>query len=282
MKKIALPVLAIAAVVLTGGAALGVLPALGGASGLLASVGIKGALASILTTAAQAATFGAVGAAITGGNIIKGATSGFMAGALMGGIGAATGGLGASAQAASQGAQTVQQAQAGLDQAQAALGNAGSAGLSGGEALLKSGTIGLENATAGTGLASTLGAGAPVLNPITDSAGALVSSAPVVVSSGGGGFLGGLGRFAEKNPVLFGNLVNGVGQGIMANEAAKERQRERDRNEASYSGIGSVLPSYSGGGLGGLPQASTVFNSSIYQGQKVSVDPRTGQLVVGG
>jgi len=291
VKKIALPVLAIGAVILTGGAALGVLPALGGTGGLLASVGIKGALASILTTAASAATFGAVGAAITGGNIIKGATSGFMAGALMGGVGAAMGGLGGTAQTAAQGAQQVSATGAMTPaQAQAAMTSSGT--LEAGTAIgkmpsLVDTSIGLGGTGASSGLAAASGAGSGVLAPVASSAGSLISSAPAVSSGGGlggafGRVLGGVGTFAEKNPILFGNLVSGVGQGIMANEAAKERRREQERIAASYDGIGSVLPTYDGSGGLGMPQASTVFNSSIYQGQKVSVDPRTGQLVVGG
>lgn len=89
LKKIALPALAIGAVVLTGGAALGVFGA-GGLSGALGAIGISGPLQAVAASAAKAATMGAVTSAITGGNPIKGATTGLLVG---GAIGAA-GGLG--------------------------------------------------------------------------------------------------------------------------------------------------------------------------------------------
>ncbi|WP_337846827.1 hypothetical protein [Sphingomonas sp.] len=99
VKKIALPALAIGAVVLTGGAALGVLPALGGAGGLLASIGVTGGLASVITSAATAATMGAGLSLVTGGNVIKGATAGLLTGGIMGGIGALAPGMGAATSA---------------------------------------------------------------------------------------------------------------------------------------------------------------------------------------
>lgn len=104
VKKIALPALAIGAVVLTGGAALGVLPALGGAGGLLAGIGISGPLAGIMTSAASAATMGAITSGLTGGNIVKGATTGLVVGGVAGGLGAAAGGLGSKAATAASGA----------------------------------------------------------------------------------------------------------------------------------------------------------------------------------
>lgn len=87
IKKYALPILAIGAVVLTGGAALGVLPAIGGAGGLGAALGLSPALTGIISTAATSATVGAVGAGLTGGNIVKGATAGLVTGAALGAAG---------------------------------------------------------------------------------------------------------------------------------------------------------------------------------------------------
>ena len=103
VKKYALPILAVAAVVLTAGAALGVIAPLAGSGGLLASVGVKGLLATVLTKAATAATIGAIGSAVTGGNVIKGATRGFVAGAVLGGVGAALGGTAAAGTTAASG-----------------------------------------------------------------------------------------------------------------------------------------------------------------------------------
>lgn len=87
LKKIALPALAIGAVVLTGGAALGVLPSIGA---LGSSLGLSAGLTGVLSSAASAATMGAVTSAVTGGNIIKGATTGLVVGGALG----AAGGLG--------------------------------------------------------------------------------------------------------------------------------------------------------------------------------------------
>ncbi len=92
VKKVALPALMIGAVVLTGGAALGALPALGT---ILGSIGISGGLAAALGGAISAGAIGAgVGgltAAVTGGNILKGATRGFVGGAITGGLMGAAG-----------------------------------------------------------------------------------------------------------------------------------------------------------------------------------------------
>ena len=91
-KKILLPALMVGAVVLTGGAAIGALPAMGS---MLASVGISGTMASVLGGAISMGAVGAVTggltAAIGGGNILKGATGGFLMGAATGGV---MGGLG--------------------------------------------------------------------------------------------------------------------------------------------------------------------------------------------
>lgn len=92
VKKVAVPALIIGAVVLTGGAALGALPALGT---VLGSVGITGTMASVLGGAISSAAIGAVSnaamAAATGGNIWKAGVRGGVMGAVTGGIG---GGLG--------------------------------------------------------------------------------------------------------------------------------------------------------------------------------------------
>lgn len=81
VKKIALPALAIGAVVLTGGAALGLLPAVGKVIG---GLGLGATVTSVLTGAVTAAGYGAVIGGVTGGK------DGFMKGA---GIGAISGGL---------------------------------------------------------------------------------------------------------------------------------------------------------------------------------------------
>lgn len=110
VKKVAPIALMVGAIVFTGGAALGLAP-LGIAGGwggamaaLTSSIGMTGAGASILTGALTHAGFGAAigaaGAAVTGGNIIKGAGMGAAAGAVTGGLSGAMGGFGAAGSSA--------------------------------------------------------------------------------------------------------------------------------------------------------------------------------------
>lgn len=92
--KVAPYALAAAAVVYTGGAALGASWATGGfntaVSGLVARTGASGALANILTGAVTKAGVGAAigigGAALTGQSITRGAQFGALSGAVVGGV----------------------------------------------------------------------------------------------------------------------------------------------------------------------------------------------------
>jgi hypothetical protein len=259
VKKIALPALAIGAVVLTGGAALGLLPALGGAGGLLASVGIKGALAGILTSAAKAATFGALGAIVMGKNPIKGATMGFITGGVLGGLGAAfggAGGAGAAAGTAGNAAGTAGAAGGAGAASQGALTAAANA------AGLPSGAI---STIPGVASAGTTGLGLAATAPV------VASAAPVASS----GILGQAGNFLSQNQVLAGSLVQGLGSGLAAKQDAKERRRESDAVRASYAGIDQ--------GLYFMPQGTDgmgpLIESQTAQGGKVRYDRRTGQLV---
>ena len=97
-KKVAPIALAAGAVIMTAGAALGVAGAAGGwsgaVSGLVTRIGAKGILANVLTgaltKAGYGAAIGAIGAAVTGNSITKGAGLGAATGAVVGGI---TGGI---------------------------------------------------------------------------------------------------------------------------------------------------------------------------------------------
>lgn len=92
VKKVAIPALMVGAVVLTGGAAIGALPAIGTVLGKLA---ISGTLASVLGGAISMGAVGAVTsgamAGLSGGSIWKGMKKGFVTGAVTGGV---MGGLG--------------------------------------------------------------------------------------------------------------------------------------------------------------------------------------------
>lgn len=275
VKKIALPVLAIGAVVLTGGAALGALPALGTTLG---SLGLGATATGVLTAAAQGATIGALGSAVTGGNIIKGATSGFLAGGLTGGIGAIAGGAGGAASAAGSASGTIaptagaQLTSTFGNQLVGALPNvASSAALPStfGNSLISSlpnvgGGIG-SVASGGLGAAASLG---PVLNTTMPTGG---------VPAGGGG-IGGI--FKGMDPLMKGQLISGIGQGLLANEQIKAQRRaqreERDRIEASYANIGDSL--FRAGDPGNRGQdPNTRFNAPVYG--KVNYDPQTGRII---
>lgn len=91
VAKTVIPIaLGVAAVVFTGGAALGILPTFSGAiGGLVSSLGISGALGGALTGSIVSAGFGAAVGGLTGG--IKGAQKGALSGAVLGGaLGAAS------------------------------------------------------------------------------------------------------------------------------------------------------------------------------------------------
>lgn len=249
MKKVALPVLAIGAVALTGGAALGIIPALGGAGGLLASVGISGALGSIITTAASGAAFGALGAAVTGGNIIKGATKGLVVGGITGGVGAALGGVGGAAAAAP------------------------GAAPAGGGSVTGFMTPAEKLVSSGTSLASTAPAAiAPGIGGIGSSAvQAATAAAPQVAqvaSSGGSGGL--LGWFNGMNPVTQGSIIQGIGGALTAGENAKDERRAREARADSYSDNSGLFNG------GADANGGSRYDAAIYG--KVKYDPRTGQV----
>ena len=237
--------LAVGAVVLTGGAALGVLPALGGAGGLLAGIGISGPLAGIMTSAASAATMGAVTSGLTGGNIVKGATTGLVVGGLAGGLGAAAGGLGSKAAAAA--------------------GGSGSAG----------GSI--------TGFATPaekfVSAGANAMNTAGNVA---ASTAPAAVATGGGGLGSGVLSFLNNNPVVAGSLVQGIGAGISGSAQAKEARRAEEREAARYSDT-SQLFRLGGNQANSAPQESAdgedIMRSPIpYADASFVYDKNTGKI----
>lgn len=270
VKKFALPILAIGAVVLTGGAALGALPALG-AGGL----GLSTTMTAVVTAAAKGAAIGALGSAVTGGNILKGASMGALAGGLTGGIGAIAGGAGGAASAATSAA-------GGLPgTASGALGgsivNAGAgAALHTGSALggsLSGAASGIGSVASGIGggFSSTLGGSPSVAGPS-------YTTMPTNIPAPRTGGIGGI--FGNMDPMMKGQLISGIGQGLLANEQQKAQRRaekeERDRIEANYSGIGDSLfradaPSNTGQSPG------TRFNAPVYG--RVTYDPQTGRIL---
>lgn len=199
VKKVALPALAIGAIALTGGAALGVLPSVGSVIG---GLGLGPLATGALTTAAQGATFGAVGSALMGKDPLKGAVTGMGIGA---GLGVAGGLAGATGVAGATGA----------------AGGAGQAAQVAGD--LSPITVGADAQAAMSSIPAASAVGT-------------AASAPAAIASTGS-VLGGIGNFVQKNPLLVGSLMQGIGSGIMAKQAAKEDQRAYD-STLGYTGLG--------------------------------------------
>lgn len=201
-KKIAIPALMIGAVVLTGGAALGALPALGT---ILGSVGISGTLASVL---GGAISMGAVGAlsggligAATGGGLLKGATKGFLMGAATGGVMGGVGAIGANGVLGGLGGSAASTAATGSD---LVVNNAANA-------------AGVANAFNPLG---TVGAAVPT--SITTSA-TTAATAAGAAQAAGGGILGSAG---------IGPLIQGAGQIISGFAAGKGTQAQIEAEAA--------------------------------------------------
>tara|TARA_R110000868_G_scaffold34552_10_gene124790 strand:+ start:3906 stop:4655 length:750 start_codon:yes stop_codon:yes gene_type:complete len=227
VKKVALPALAIAAVVLTGGAALGVLPALGTTLG---GLGLSAGLTGVLTTAAQGATMGFLTSAITGGNPLKGATTGLITGGLVGGAGALLSGAGSAA------------------------GAAGSGGLLNGAKSASDALATITPGAASTIPLATSTAASGVVNAGVNAA----TAAAVPAATGGGGLL----SFLNQNPVLAGNVLNGIGGGMAQASASKDARKAEERLSGNYLGYA---------GTGGGDPLSTVG--------KVDYDPKSGRII---
>lgn len=232
IKKVALPALAIGAVVLTGGAALGVMPAL---STSLGSLGLSQGLTAALATAAKGATMGFVTSAVTGGNPLKGATTGFITGGLLGAAGQV------------------------LRPAAAAAGSAAS-----GAGATAAGTVADTAATLpGTGATISLPGVAEGAAQIAGAAAPAASAAATTATAGGGGLL----SFLNQNPVLAGQVLQGVGNGLMASSQASEERKMLKRLGANYEGFS---------GLNDNPVADPTAATNI---GKVQFDPKTGRIV---
>lgn len=257
-----MPVLAIGAVVLTGGAALGILPSVGSLAG---SLGLSSTLTSVLVAGAKAATFGAVGAALTGGNIIKGATMGFAVGGALGGLGAALGGAGTAAKTAVTTAGGASQA--------------GSTMAQGADAALKAvgATPGAAGSTAAGAAAKGLGTVASsVAAPVVSSAAPVASIAAPAVTAAVPASSGGVLGFLNQNPMVAAMGIQGLGAGISAKAQADEARKEREQIAANYGDTSGLYRLPAGQGQA-LPDAATKYNAII--GGKVAFDRNTGRIV---
>jgi hypothetical protein len=249
LKKIALPALAIGAVVLTGGAALGVLPSIGA---LGSSIGLSSGLTGILATAAKSATIGAVGSALTGGDPIKGATAGFLTGGLVG----AVSGLGASQVA-------------------------------------KTGVAAATNAT------TAAPGGTPVNLPATGTTIELPNTDPAAVATKAPAAVSGLGAaqvqgqpvtatggnplsFLERNPILAGSLIQGIGGGLMAGAQAKAERKAYERDQANYGDTSQLFrssPTPQGSQPAGDDGDDQLVETPLpYANSKFLYDKKTGRV----
>lgn len=241
VKKFALPILAVGAIVLTGGAALGLaLPSLGGVAG---SLGL-GAIAPAITAAGQGALFGAVGAAVQGKNILKGATGGFVAGGVVGGLGQAFGAV----------ANTAKSVTTGLDATTGAA--SGGASAAGAAAPLVDAAPSVMSWNPGSVASAAGGSGGGLGS-------ALVSTAPKV---GGGLF---------SDPLVKGQLISGLGQGLLGYAQSKSETKAADkawnRAAGSYTTDGLLAPTGIDYGAG-RPTPAQKYD-------RWYVDPATGRVV---
>lgn len=248
--KIVLGALAVAAVVVTGGAALGLIPGITGLGGLAASLGASPLLAGVLSAAGTGATIGAIGGLISGKGILKGATTGLLVGAAAGGIGAALGGIGGAA--------------GGIP----APDLAADAGVNIGSTNLVTGAVdgGLGQAASGlgTGVAGAVGS--------SGIGGAIAAGTPAAAAPGSGGVMG----FLNSNPLLASGILKGIG-GAFTGRPPNQLDLLR-AEQKSYDGVIPYRP-YDVGSIDGLQSPDQRFNTIIYGGGKYEYDPLTGRVL---
>lgn len=217
IRKVALGAVMVGAVVMTGGAALGVLPSLGT---MVGGLGLSAGLTSALTGAISTGAVGAVTGALGGG--FKGATKGFLLGAATGGVLGGIGVLGPN----------------GLIGGGKAAAGAASSSLSTGPGLSSS----IANATlpatttapalglaapgmsGGIGVPSFINAAAP---SVASTVAPLTTALPNVAAAAGNG--GGIGGFLTQNPMLTlmaGKAITGAATPSASSEAARAQEKE--------------------------------------------------------
>lgn len=228
-KKIVLPVLAVGAAVLTGGASLGILPALSAGGGL----GLSAGLASVISTAGTGALMGGLTSAITGGNILKGMTVGAAMGAGTNLIGMGLGqapmhGLG-------WGKPTT-----GLASATGGGANAGTsigteaAGLAANDPLLSSfdKTFGVQTPASTMPTSSVAATVSPVASVSSASSSiAPAAAASTIAQAARPTMLSGFGQLF-RDPTFMGSMVQGLGAGF---SSAAQAKAEREIWDAKFN-----------------------------------------------
>lgn len=206
VKKIAAPALAAAAVIFTGGAALGLGAMAGGwsaaAATVTSSLGLTGAAGAVVTGAITQAGYGALiggaASALSGGSFSKGARQGAAAGAVTGGL------------------------LSGINQAV----NAGKVGATASKAPVSLDASGKVIPTPESVRTFAL--------PETGQSASATAAASAAPAATKGGLLSRAGRFLKDNPELTGNIVKGVGTGLLA---GAEADAQRDLMRARYDRV---------------------------------------------
>lgn len=250
VRKIAPYALAIGAVVLTGGAALGALPAMGT---MLGGLGLSAGLTATLSSAVTAAGIGGALGFVTGGK------KGLLKGALIGGItGGAAGALGAGLNV---GAGTLH----------AALPGAGGGFASIAPSVLA--TPALDTGIAGITAAAPAGVSAAA-------SAALPGAFAPTVSAGGGGLLSSV----LSNPTLIGGALQGIGSGVSAKAEAKSQKDALDRRAANYgllsspTDYGNLTPPTVDYSQSNAPTAAQKY-ANVTTPVQWGIDPQTGKIV---
>lgn len=249
VAKVVLPIaLGVAAVVFTGGAALGILPTFAGAiGGVVGSLGLSGAVAGALTGSIVSAGFGAAAGFVTGG--VKGAQKGALFGAATGGVLGAvnpsTFGVGGAA------AKTVG---AGLAEA----GKSATGGL-------------LPNGGLGAGLSTIKDAVAPLpasIGGVPAITQAPVAVAPAAAAPGGAVASGASGLLNNPTALMMGgNLLTGLFTPSEASSAAKAAEKNGNR---LFSDIYS-----SGDATSGDPRYASDPHAAVRPVRQFAFNPRT-------
>jgi hypothetical protein len=256
IKKVAIGALAVGAVVLTGGAALGILPALGTVVG---GLGLSAGLTSVLTGAISSGAIGAVGGLLTGG--FKGMTKGLLMGAVTGGV---LGGIGAiGANGVLGGGKAV---------AGAATDALTSVGPSFASAAAPATSFGTGIAPAGFDVLSSVGpsfasAAAPAVSGAGASVASLGSGAAAIPLYGAGGAASSAGGLFGGNNLLASQLLGGISQAMSPNEYKQkygaEAEAAREQSFFAYGG-GDANGTKKGGITPGVYSNGDAFDLKSY------------------
>lgn len=273
IRKVAIGAIAVGAVVLTGGAALGVLPSLGTVVG---GLGLSAGLSAALTGAISSGAVGAVGGLLTGGfkGMEKGLLMGAATGGVLGGIGvlgpngligggkvastlaSSTGSGAISTGATSLGFQGVPSVASLVQDVPTISAAAGSAGAAAAPAL-----------SGAAAAAPSVGA-APLAFQGVPSVAGMAAPATSVSTAGtaAGGLFGGGGSFFSNpmNTMIAGQALSGLFTPSQSKETTKElAAQEAEKEKAAMFTYGDV---YSKGG-------TSTFGTGTYGAPNVAAQP---------